>query len=141
MSLVLSAASRGLLQDKLEHYTFKLRIAVRKRREAKVAKINKKIERLKRQLSGETACGSGDDGEEVRTSRPCPPVLVRHRASISSFASRPMTSSSINDSDGLGLRRVLGRGKRAMLGTLRYACFLALALRGASQGDPRVLSV
>lgn len=44
---------------------FKLRIAERKGREAKVAKMHKKIDRLRRQLAGENL-GSGDEGEEVR---------------------------------------------------------------------------
>lgn len=55
-------------QEKLEHYQFKLRIAERKGREAKVAKMHKKIDRMRRQLAGETL-GSGDEGEEVRVYR------------------------------------------------------------------------
>lgn len=51
-------------QEKLEQYLFKLRIAERKGREAKVAKMHKKIDRMRRQLSGESL-GSGDEGEEV----------------------------------------------------------------------------
>lgn len=53
------------MQEKLEHYLFKLRIAERKGREAKVAKMQKKIDRMRRQLAGETVGGSGDDGDEV----------------------------------------------------------------------------
>lgn len=53
-----------LFQEKLEQYLFKLRIAERKGREAKVAKMHKKIDRMRRQLSGESI-GSGDEGEEV----------------------------------------------------------------------------
>ncbi|CAN0436504.1 unnamed protein product, partial [Ectocarpus sp. 12 AP-2014] len=56
---------RQRMEEKLEHYQFKLRIAERKGREAKVAKMHKKIDRMRRQLAGETL-GSGDEGEEVR---------------------------------------------------------------------------
>lgn len=48
-------------QEKLEHYHFKLRIAERKHREAKAAKINKKIGRLRRQLAGEALDSSGEE--------------------------------------------------------------------------------
>lgn len=57
------------LQEKLEQYLFKLRIAERKGRESKVAKMHKKIDRLRRRLAGETV-GSGDEGEEVKERMP-----------------------------------------------------------------------
>ncbi|CAM9221923.1 unnamed protein product, partial [Scytosiphon promiscuus] len=55
---------RQRMEEKLEHYQFKLRIAERKGREGKVAKMHKKIDRMRRQLAGETL-GSGDEGEET----------------------------------------------------------------------------
>lgn len=54
------------IQEKLEHCLFKLRIAARKGREVKVAKIHKKIDRLRKQLAGETL--GSDEGDEVCTS-------------------------------------------------------------------------
>lgn len=51
-------------QDLLEQYLFKVRIHERKGRGLKVAKLHKKIDRLKRRLAGETV-GGGDEGEEV----------------------------------------------------------------------------
>ncbi|CAM9517830.1 unnamed protein product, partial [Pylaiella littoralis] len=54
---------RQRMEEKLEHYQFKLRIAERKGREAKVAKMYKKIDRMRRQLAGESL--GSDEGEET----------------------------------------------------------------------------
>lgn len=54
-------------QEKLESCLFKLRIAERKNRGTKVAKMHKKINRLRRRLAGEPV--GSDEGEEVREAR------------------------------------------------------------------------
>lgn len=62
-------------QEKLEQYLFKLRIAERKNREAKVAKMHKKIDRLRRRLAGEPV--GSDEGEEVRDANLSLPSYAR----------------------------------------------------------------
>ncbi|CAM9122657.1 unnamed protein product, partial [Chrysoparadoxa australica] len=51
------------MEEKLEVYRFKLRVAERKGKEPKVMKLQAKIERLRKHLAGEGTGAAGDAGE------------------------------------------------------------------------------
>ncbi len=55
---------RQQMEDKLELYLFKLRIAERKGKIAKVSKLRSKVDRLVRRLNGEDLGQAGDDASE-----------------------------------------------------------------------------
>ncbi|KAG5179043.1 hypothetical protein JKP88DRAFT_350052 [Tribonema minus] len=93
---VVTAAGAGTSQEKLEQYSFKLRIAERKGRDQKATKLLAKIEKIRHKLDGTADDQAGDDIDDMSMSESESDSDADGRLTMSAAAQRRL---SINAPD------------------------------------------